>query len=171
MINKNELLLVVDENNQPIGNKPRQEVHSKGLWHRVSHIWIINSKKEILCQKRSLLKDASPGKWEPFFGGHMGSEVSYLEGAKTEVKEELGIKIDESNLSFWKTYKSESGKEFQGVFVYKWDGRVEDLTFEIKEVDQIKWVVFEEVKDLVLSKDENNWSKQGYEEELFKYIG
>ena len=170
MINKDELLQIVDENNKPVSQKPRQEVHSKGLWHRVSHVWIVNSKNEILCQKRSLLKDSNPGKWEPFFGGHLGPNVTYIDGAKIEVEEELGLKLDSVNLDLWKTYKNERGKEFQGVFVYKWDDDANNLTFEAEEIDQIKWIPFDEVKNSVLSKEDNNWSKIGYEEELFKYL-
>lgn len=34
MINKDELLFVVDENNNPVEPKPRKKVHTKGYWHR-----------------------------------------------------------------------------------------------------------------------------------------
>lgn len=170
MINKDELLFVVDENNNPIAPKPRHEVHANGYWHRVTHIWIVNDKKEIFCQKRSLLKDTSPGKWEPFFGGHMSPNMEYLDGAKIEVKEEVGLDIVENNLKFWKIYKNDKAKEFMGVYIYFWNGKAEDIVFEKEEIDQVKWVTFTEVAEHVLDETDNNWSKIGYEKELFEYI-
>lgn len=170
MINKDELLFVVDKNNNPIDPKPRHEVHQNGYWHRISHVWIINSKSEILCQKRSLLKDKAPGKWEPFFGGHLNPEIEYLGGAKVEIKEELGINLIDKDLNLWKIFKNIHGKEFQGVFVYKWDGDIDSIKFEVEEIDQIKWVPFEDVSKFVLNEAENNWSKMGYEKELLGFI-
>ncbi|HXS15141.1 MAG TPA: NUDIX domain-containing protein, partial [Candidatus Saccharimonadales bacterium] len=85
MIKKDELLFTVDENNLLQEPKPRNEVHANGYWHRTAHIWIFNDKKEILCQKRSLLKDMNPGKWEPFFGGHMAPQEEYIDNALLEL--------------------------------------------------------------------------------------
>jgi hypothetical protein len=42
-------------------NKPRQAVHRDGDWHRAVHIWLINSKGELVLQKRSKFKDTFPG--------------------------------------------------------------------------------------------------------------
>ncbi len=69
MINKEELIFAVDENNNPIEPISRENAHKNGIWHRISDIWIINKKKQVLVQKRSALKDTNPGKWEAFVGG------------------------------------------------------------------------------------------------------
>jgi len=170
MVNKDELLLVVDENNNPISSKPRYEVHSNGYWHRVSHIWIVNNKKEFLCQKRSLLKDKAPGAWEAFFGGHVSPRMEYIDCAITEIKEELGLSLDDKNLHFWKIFKNKPANEFQGVFVYRWDGDIDSIKFEVEEMDQIKWFDFEEIKKLLLSSEDNNWTKMGYTKDLLNFI-
>jgi len=39
-----EIVLVVDENNNPIGKAPRKEVRQRNLWHRASYIYVYNSK-------------------------------------------------------------------------------------------------------------------------------
>lgn len=170
MINHNELLLVVDENNNPLGPKPRHEVHSQHLWHRVSHVWIYNSQKQLLCQKRSLLKDSAPGKMEPFFGGHLQIGVEYLAGAKTELGEELGLEFAENDLQLWQIFKNDRGHEFQGVFICHWEGDANSLVFEAAEIDQVKWVDFAKVKMQVLQDKNPDWSSMGYEAELFPYI-
>jgi isopentenyldiphosphate isomerase len=171
MINNDELLFVVDKNNNPIEPKPRKEVHEKGYWHRNSHVWIINSQKEILCQKRSLLKDSNPGKWEPFFGGHLSAGVKYIDNAQTELEEELGIKIDLRKLSLWQIYKCIPAHEFQAVFVYVWNGDSESILFEKEEIDQLKWYMLNDIHTLVVEQNNNNWSNMGYENELLEYIG
>ena len=170
MINKEELLFVVDENNNPIAPKPRHQVHANGYWHRVAHIWVINLKRKVLCQKRSLLKDTNPGRWEPFFGGHIAPDIEYLGGAKIEIREELGIDLDEKNLKFWKVFKNQSAYEFQGIYIYIWNGRSEDIVFEKEEIDQVIWVSLAEVSKNVLEELNNNWSKMGYEKELLEFI-
>ena len=134
MINKDELLFCVDENNNLIEPKPRQLVHSTGIWHRTSHVWIVNNKKEILCQRRSLLKDKAPGLWEGFFGGHIPPQVSYLDHAITELEEELGLEVSKGELKEAFVYKLTSGKEFVGVFVLNWGGDITKLKLET-----IKW--------------------------------
>lgn len=39
-----EVVLVVDANNNPVGSAKRKEVRSKNLWHRASYIFVYNSK-------------------------------------------------------------------------------------------------------------------------------
>jgi len=170
MINKDELLFVVDENNNPVAPKPRQEVHANGYWHRVAHIWIINNKKEFLCEKRSLLKDMFPGYWEPSFGGHMAPNVEYLDCAKSELKEEIGIDMVDAKLKFWKVYKSDIYKEFMAIYIYKWDGDINDIIMEKEEVTEISWIPFNDVYNFVLDGKDNGWVKKGYEKELFEFI-
>ena len=103
MINKNELLCVVDENDNPLEPKSREETHARRLWHRVAHIWILN-KGSVLCQQRSLLKDKNPGMWESFFGGHLSPNQEYIEGAVKELEEEIGIKVSTDDLNFYKRH-------------------------------------------------------------------
>ena len=170
MIDKSELLLVVDEDNNPIDKKPRQEVHQNNYWHRTAHIWVINDKKQILCQQRSLLKDSNPGKWEPFFGGHIGPDTSYVEGALTEMNEELNLTIAVSSLVLWEIYKHDRAKEFMGVFILSWSGKLSSLKLEKDEINQVKWVSLEEVRQSMIVLKLDNWSYMGYEDSLLPYI-
>lgn len=170
MINKNELLFVVDENNNPIEPKPRQEVHQKGYWHRVSHIWVVNSKGQILCQRRSLLKDSSPGKWESFFGGHLGPGVDYLDGARRELREELGLDLPADKFTFLTLYRREAGKEYQAVYFIKWDGDMSSIQVEEEEIDQLKWYDRTELESILLEEKDPNWTHMGYEKLVVDYL-
>ncbi len=89
-----EFLDIVDENDNVVGKAPRKECHEKGLLHRVVDILILNSKGELLLQKRSEKMDTFPGYWTCSAGGHVNSGESYRDAVKRELNEELGIQIE-----------------------------------------------------------------------------
>ncbi len=169
MINAEELLFVVDEDNNPLSPLPRAQVHAAGHWHRTSHIWIANKKLEILCQRRSQLKDTNPGYWEPFFGGHMGPEETYELNAITELQEELGISISTEGLIPYLVYKRTKAKEFQGIFYIIWNGKISELTLEKDEVDEVKFIPTSYIKMHIQNKT-HLWSFQGYELDLLRKL-
>lgn len=84
MLDNQELVFTVNENNQPLKPELRSIAHKNGLWHRTTGIWVINNKKQILCQKRSLKKDILPGYWEAFFGGHLAPDEDFKHNAANE---------------------------------------------------------------------------------------
>jgi isopentenyldiphosphate isomerase len=169
MIDRSELLFVVDEDNNPIAPKSRRETHQKKYWHRTADIWIFNACGQVLSQKRSLAKDFNPGMWEAFFGGHLSPGEDYETGARKELSEELGISPLPKELRFFKVARYEPYNEFRGVFVLLWDGEVETLKIEKEEIDTIKWLDLEDLKKALKSND-GNWTPTGYEEELFSYV-
>lgn len=160
----------MDENNNPIESRPRDEAHSKGLWHRNSHVWIINSRDEILCQKRSLKKDSNPGFWEPFFGGHLKPNQEYLESAVQEVNEELGLSVRKKDLTLFKIFKDRDHKEFQSIFKILWYGDISKIKFDKDEVEELKLLPISEVKDTLLTKKNYKWTIIGYETEFFEWL-
>ena len=88
-----ELIDVLDEKRNNTGEiLSREEVHKKGLWHKTAHIWVINSKGDILLQKRSPLKITSPNMWTTSASGHLSAGDSSIEGALRELKEEIRIR-------------------------------------------------------------------------------
>ena len=47
-----EYLDILDENGNLTGEKKlRTEVHRDGDWHKAVHVWILNSKNQLLLQK------------------------------------------------------------------------------------------------------------------------
>ena len=170
VLNKQELLFTVDEENQPITSNPRSEVHTHGYWHRTTHLWLFNNAKQILCQKRSLLKDINPGKWEAFFGGHVLADQEYIDNAVQEVQEELGITVMSSDMHLSQLYKNEQGKEFQAVYLLPWDVDITMLNLEKEEVEKIAWFDLGELEQLLLKEKSTSWSIMGYENELLQKI-
>ena len=140
---------IVDENNQLLGiQKPRSIVHSKILdWHRATHIWIVNDQGKVLCQQRSLTKDANPGKWQSFFGGHVIAGQTYDQNAVQELKEELGLNIQVSDLTSLYIRKSESARHFSQVYVMRWNGDASSFQFDKGEVAYIRWFTMSELEE------------------------
>lgn len=169
MINPKELLFVVDEDNNPVKSLSRSQVHNQGLWHRVAYVWVVNSDGLILCQLRSFLKDNSPGKLEPFFGGHMEPGADEVDVAIRELEEEIGVKASAAELYKYGLYKSVKEKEFQNVFVYFWSGKLTDLKLEEDEVESVDLYEIDELKE-IFTRDDEDWILQGNEADILDFI-
>ncbi len=145
---------VIDENDKVIGKASRDECHKKGLLHRAVHVIILNSKDEMLLQKRSMKKDLYPGRWIDAAAGHVDFGETYAETAKREMMEEIGVNVKiEELFKIRKTWNG-SGKidnELIMVYLGKSDGpfkfnkdEVEALAF-YKPKDVMKMVEKEKV--------------------------
>ncbi len=119
-----ELFDVVDEQNQVVEQRPRAEVHRDKLIHRATHIFVFNSKGELFLQKRSQLKDSSPGKWDSSAAGHLDVGEPYEAAALRELEEELGISgVPVEKLALL-TPSANTGWEFVELFRAEYSGKV-----------------------------------------------
>jgi len=127
---ENERLLeIVNEQDEVIGNKPRNDVHLHGLLHREVNVWLFDVAKNIFFQKAGLHRP-SAGMLDASVGGHVNKGESYLEAALREAKEETGISLSASdmfllaklrqNMSEDGAYSSgKSNNVIKSVFIYK----------------------------------------------------
>ncbi len=76
----------VDEKDNVLGEVSREKAHKEGLLHRVAVIYLVNEKREILINER-----AKDGHLDHSSAGHVDIGESYLEAAKRELEEELGV--------------------------------------------------------------------------------
>lgn len=85
-----EIIDIVDEHDQVIGQELKSKCHKEKLLHRSVNIFVFkdNSFRELLLQKRSATKGMNHGKL-CMPGGHLHAYDSYLEGAKRELQEEM----------------------------------------------------------------------------------
>lgn len=112
-----EYFSIVDEEGNSIGRASRMECHSGSfLLHPVVHMHILNSKKELYLQKRSLDKDIQPGKWDTSVGGHVDYGESVQNALFREVQEELGF--SDFSPIFLMRYKFVSPQEAELVHSY-----------------------------------------------------
>jgi isopentenyldiphosphate isomerase len=153
---KETLIDVLDENGKPTGGKKsKQEIHLEGLWHNAAHIWIYNSKGEILFQLRAKDKDSYPGLLDISAAGHVDSGETPIQAALREAEEELGLKLTENDLKEVGIRKVSKyipeikwqNNEIDHVYLYKYDGDINDLEFPDREVDALEWVSAEKLKE------------------------
>jgi isopentenyl-diphosphate delta-isomerase type 1 len=160
-----ELFDVLDKNGNKTGiQKTKEELHEQGLWHQAVHIWIFNSKGEILFQKRAKEKDNWPGLWDISAAGHVSAGETPEKAVVREMEEEIGIKVRISQLKKIEIRKHVKyvnklnfhNREFDHVFLFRYDGDISKLKFKDKEVESVKFIPFKqlekELKNRKLSK-------------------
>lgn len=158
---KEELIDVLDENGIKTGKiLTRNEVHKKGLWHRIIVVAIINEKNEILIQQRSDKKYKNPGMWDISVTGHLSSGQDSLTAATREISEEvsvsLGYSVEVKDFRFMFSYRKEEkvneehyDRQFYDFFILRQSGLREDnIRFQESEVQNIKFVNISELNEM-----------------------
>ena len=148
-----ELIEIFDENNYPLNQQMMKiKAHQNGLWHRAVHIWVYNSNGDILLQLRSKIKDLYPKMWEISATGHVSVGEEPIISALREIKEEIGLSINENDLNFFQIRKQKSiykkiiNNEFYYVFFYKYDGDISKLKLQKEEVEEIRFIPLDDIE-------------------------
>jgi isopentenyl-diphosphate delta-isomerase len=84
-------LILVNENNEVVGFDEKLKIHREGLLHRAFSIFILNSKGELLMQRRALTKYHSPGLWSNTCCGHPRPGEQIMVAACCRLKAEMGL--------------------------------------------------------------------------------
>lgn len=139
-----EWLPLVNEKGEIVGKAPRTECHkNKELLHPVVHLHVINSKKQILLQKRPPSKEIQPDKWDTAVGGHIHFNEAIEVALKREAFEEIGL--TDFQPSHIATYKWESDVETELVFTFVTYSN-NDFNIHNKEVDECRYWSLKEIK-------------------------
>ena len=84
-----ELVDVLDERGMYTGKtETRVNCSKEGLWHKAVCVFIINSKEQVLLQKRSANKKTWPNMWDVTAGGNVLAGEFGFEAIIRECKEE-----------------------------------------------------------------------------------
>ncbi len=86
-----EYVILVDERDHEVGIMEKMEAHRKGKLHRAFSILLLNSKGEMLIQKRATNKYHSAGLWSNACCSHPRPGESMEDATQRRLKEELGI--------------------------------------------------------------------------------
>ena len=133
-----------------------------GKYILVVLVFIQNSKGEFLIQKRSLKKD---GKFAST-GGHPKSGESSIQGMLTEIKEEIGLDVDEKELELVFVGKTDINRAFYDIYYLKKDIDIKDLILEKQEVDFVEWYSVEHIKKLI----EDGLFLENHADEFFRVL-
>ena len=118
----------------------------EGEYKQNVHIWFLNSKGELLIQKRSESRSRNPGKWA-FTGGAVDAGETSLESAMREVREELGLTFAEDELDFLLSFKREYA--FVDVWLIETNIEIDEIKLQEEEVSEVKWVSIREVTNML----------------------
>ena len=137
-----------DDNKNLTGEKIFREKGTKlevpkGKYTIVVLAFIENSKGEFLFQMTSKRKKSV---WATT-GGHVKAGQTSKEAILEEIKEELGIDIDPTEIKLFKTYKYESA--FKDVFYIRKDIDINELVYKEDEVEYVRYLTKEEIMDLI----------------------
>lgn len=163
---KEEFVDVYDENRIKTGkviNRNDKNKLNENEYTLAVHCWIINSKKEILITRRNLNLNRG-GMWEDSHGGVQVGETS-IEGMKRELKEELGLDIEDSELILVKILKRKN--VFRYCYIVLKDISIDSISFNDNEVMDCKYVSIEEFKEII-KKGESTFTD--FSQTIFSYI-
>ena len=132
MSTQEETVAIVDEANRVIGRAPRREMRAERLIYRATYILVLNSRHEVLLQKRTLTKDMYPGWYDPACGGVVLAGESYEECAARELAEELGIRAPAPTLLFDFFYTDITNRVWGRAYTCMNDG---PFTLQASEID------------------------------------
>lgn len=140
----------------------RTTAHSKGLWHRTVHIWIRNSRGDVLLQQRSSKKETFPGLLDISAAGHITAGDTSITAAVREVREELGISINSNDLKFIFTIRHEyispdatfKDREFSDVYLLTVPVEEHQITPDPEEVSGVVFIPINELKNMLITTPE-----------------
>lgn len=134
-------IILVDEKDREIGTEFKMKAHREGKLHRAFSIFIFDSQKNLLLQKRASQKYHSGGLWSNTCCSHPRAGETLDEAAHRRLKEEMGFDCDLQKISSF-IYKVNLGgglmeHEFDYVLIGSFDGKPKINT---QEVEDFKWV-------------------------------
>ncbi len=164
-----EYVILVDKNDQPIGEMEKMEAHEKGLLHRAFSVFLFNKKGEMLLQQRAFSKYHSGGLWTNACCSHPRKGELTLEAAHRRLEEEMGFDC-EIKKAFDFIYKSKldnnlTEHELDHVFLGEYEGHI------IPNPDEVESYKYISIPELAKDVKENaanytEWFKICLEEVL-----
>ncbi|CBY27985.1 TPA: NUDIX hydrolase YfcD [Yersinia enterocolitica] len=133
---------IVDEQNEVIAQSSRQQMRTQRLRHRATYIVVHDGMGKILVQRRTESKDFYPGKLDATAGGVVQSGENYLESARREAEEELGI----AGVPFAEHgqfyFEEECCRVWGALFSCVSHG---PFALQAEEIDEVRWMLPEEI--------------------------
>ena len=123
----------------------RGEPLSNGQYVMVVDVWIVNSRDEILIQKRSEQKRTCPAPGPPTAAASWPGKAP-CKACIREPLEEIGIHILPSQIH--KLNRKLKGKLLSENFVVEQDFDLADAVLQLEEVSQVKWVTVPQLKQM-----------------------
>ena len=151
-----EKVILVDENDQQIGLMEKIEAHEKALLHRAFSVFVLNSKNELMLQRRALHKYHSPGLWTNTCCSHQRDGETTMDAGLRRLQEEMGFVTPlQEKFSFIDKAEFDNGlteHEYDHVLLGHFEN---EPVINRDEVAEWKWMPILEVKNDIENNPEN----------------
>lgn len=143
-----EILDIINENDEIIGQAPQKEVYDKMHLHRIVHVLIFNVSGQMALQKRSQLKLYCPLHWSTTVGGHVQSGEDYQKAALREMVEETGLELPVEFLAkdVYEDPERPGLRKFLGIFKALYNG---DFSLDSEEVEDFGFFSLEDIQEMI----------------------
>ena len=146
-----EHVILVDQNDTPIGEMEKIEAHEKALLHRAFSVFVFNDQNELLLQKRASTKYHSGGLWTNTCCSHQRQGESSMDAAHRRLKEEMGFDCPLTH-EFHFIYKVDfdnglTEHEFDHVFFGRYNENI--IAFNPDEVEDFKYVSINKIQQQI----------------------
>lgn len=137
-----EEIILVDENDNPVGTCEKLQAHIDCKLHRAFSIFIFDSEQKMLLQKRHNEKYHSGGLWSNTCCSHQRAGTIFENSVHERLKLEMGFDCDLKEI-FTFTYKVELGSglwehELDHVFIGEYNNK--EITPNVHEVEDYIWI-------------------------------
>lgn len=140
-----ELIDILDSEGNFTGKScMKSEAHKNGFFHATVHIWLYTKDEQILLQKRAPTKKVLPNLWDISVAGHVGSGEEIMSAALREVREEIGLFLNQDDLTKIGTRKNQlkhpngiQDNEIHHVFIAELKVALEELKIQQEELTRL----------------------------------
>ncbi len=138
---------VYDINRYKTGKTMLRGAYEEGLFHLVVHVCIFDSNGRMLIQQRQKDKDGWPNLWDITLGGSAIEKETAQMAAMRELKEELGLEIDLTEIRPHITINFNHG--FDDIFLLEKDVDIHKLILQKEEVQNVRWASRDEIQKMI----------------------
>ncbi len=150
-----DTVVLVDENDRPLGEMEKLEAHVKGVLHRAFSVFIFNEKGEMLIHQRAAGKYHGANLWTNACCSHPRPDEDVLESARERLQYEMGLSCElEKRFSFLYRAAVENNLieyEFDHVFTGTTDQQPQPNP---EEVQAYKWISMEALREDMAARPE-----------------
>ena len=155
-----EKLDIIDKNGKITGEvRDRKDVHKFGLLHHASGVVFVARTGGgfcILSQQRSFNKEKNAGLWDLSASGHISAGEDPLKSLIREIKEEIGLNINESQFKllgkFWRNevYRADFiENELDYIYIVENYIDISQIKIQEDEVETVAWINVKKFKTMM----------------------
>ncbi len=154
-MDRDEEVILVDEQDKAIGAGPKLEVHADGRLHRAFSVFVFNRAGQLLMHQRAETKYHSGGLWTNTCCGHPRPGESVADAASRRLGEEMGFDCELIEIGVF-TYRAELDHdliehEIDHVFTGRYDV---DPSPAPEEVQAWEWVEVADLRERLIAEPE-----------------